>query len=72
MGQIALLESSQSITKRAVLDRLRRGPATNIELNTICFRYGARIFELRHHDGYDITRSPMKAGVCTYTLRGHQ
>jgi helix-turn-helix protein len=32
-----------------------RGPigATNLELNAICFRYGARIFELRK-TGYDI------------------
>lgn len=42
-----------------ILERLKRGPATNRELNGIAFRYSARIHELRR-DGYDITWSPVK------------
>ena len=41
--------------ERILLLLRSRGPvgATNVELNAICFRYGARIFELREI-GYNI------------------
>lgn len=47
----------------------RRGwrGATNVELNRICFRYSARLFELRR-DGYHITTENLKYGVFKYTL----
>ena len=33
--------------QQSILDALRSGRKSNVELNAICFRYGARIFELR-------------------------
>ena len=52
---------------KQVIERLKRGPATNRELNEIVFRYSARIFELRGH-GYDITTTQVKAGLWRYEL----
>ena len=48
--------SKSPAQRERILYLLRsRGPvgATNVELNAICFRYGARIFELRKA-GFDI------------------
>ena len=55
----------------AVLARLRRGPATNVELNEIAFRYSARIEELRKA-GHRIEREPVagQKGVNRYRLAG--
>ena len=55
--------------KSRILTRLRAGPATNVELNAICFRYGARIFELKRA-GYAIEKALVEKGVWVYTLRG--
>lgn len=57
--------------KARILARLRRGPATNVELNAVCFRYGARIHELRRElrrTGLDIVRTARIGGVFTYAL----
>lgn len=52
-----------------VLERLRRGVATNRELAGICLRTGARLYDLRKA-GYSITTSQMKdgSGVVFYRL----
>ncbi len=50
-----------------ILERLREGPATNMELNAICFRYGARIHELRGL-GFKIKTVQEKAGVFRFEL----
>jgi hypothetical protein len=50
-----------------ILERLREGPATNAELNAICFRYGARIHELRGM-GHKIKTVQLKAGVFRFEL----
>lgn len=42
---------------------------TNIQLNEVCFRYGARILELRAQ-GYDIRTGPNRGGVVTYSYHG--
>lgn len=42
---------------------------TNLQLNEICFRYGARILELRNQ-GYDIRTGPNRGGVVTYSYHG--
>ena len=42
--------------QQAILERLRRGPATNNELVQIAQRFGGRIGELRAA-GYDIRRT---------------
>ena len=54
--------------KERVLLRLQAGPALNTELNDICFRYGARILEIRA-EGHRIDREPLGRGVFRYTLR---
>lgn len=46
---------------------LRDGPKTSRELNDICFRYGARIWEL-NHKGYTITHKYLEPGLFEYTL----
>lgn len=45
------------------------GSVSNLTLNDICFRYGARILELRAL-GYDIRTGPSKGGVVTYRYLG--
>jgi hypothetical protein len=42
---------------------------TNVELNAICYRFGARILELRSQ-GYDIVTGEKRGGVVTYEFRG--
>lgn len=59
-----------SQTERIVRLLKRRGNfgASNRELNSICFRYAARIHELRH-DGYVIDCERDKAGLFRYILK---
>ena len=64
--ETARLEGS----KARILARLRQGPATGPELNTICFRYTGRMSDLRLHDGYIIDREHVGGGVWRYSLRG--
>jgi len=42
---------------------------TNVDLNAICFRYGARILELRA-EGYDIQTGEKRGGVVWYHYQG--
>ena len=42
---------------------------TNLELNTVCFRYGARLKELRDQ-GYDIVTGEKRGGVVVYHFKG--
>lgn len=44
--------------KAQILAALQRGPQTSRQLNAICYRYSARIWELRG-DGFVITKSPV-------------
>ena len=54
-------------TQRAkVLEALKDGPKTSVELNLICYRYSARIHELRKH-GHKIIGTP-SGGLFTYEL----
>ena len=55
-------------SKERIYTRLLAGPVTNTELNTIAFRYGARILELRG-EGHRIDRELVGRGVFRYTLR---
>ena len=48
-----------------------RGRATNAELNDVCFRYGARILELRAQ-GYDIRTGEKHGGLVVYTYHGRK
>ena len=47
---------------------------TNAELNRICFRYGARLWELKHEDGYLIEKRnvPRKPGLVEYRYAGRR
>ncbi|MGB8590602.1 MAG: helix-turn-helix domain-containing protein, partial [Candidatus Acidiferrales bacterium] len=44
------------------------GGATNVELNAICFRYGARIWELRRQ-GFVIATERAGGGTFRFTLK---
>lgn len=50
-----------------ILDRLRRGPATNAELSEIALRFGARLYDLRH-DGHTIQCRRLGGGLTEYRL----
>jgi hypothetical protein len=58
-----------SAQSAAVLERLRRGPATNTELAAITHRFGARLYDCRKA-GYDIriTANDHATGLVTYAL----
>lgn len=43
---------------------------TNAQLNKICFRYSARIHELRN-DGYIIVTHRLKDGLTSFIYKGH-
>ena len=55
--------------QQLVLERLKRGPTTNAELQGLSLRYGARIHELRRM-GHEIQtkRTSVRDGITTYTL----
>lgn len=59
-------------THRAlILEELQRGPVTNTALNNICFRYSARIHELRkalQPEGVDIVTRRLGGGLFSYSL----
>ena len=60
--------SSKSLILAALQAAGSRG-CTNLELNDIAFRYGGRIFELRH-EGHDIPEPTIEGpGVYRYILR---
>lgn len=52
-----------------ILERLRKGPATNAELAAISLKYTARISDLRHA-GYDVRviHHDRTTGVAVYQL----
>lgn len=54
---------------RAILDRLKAGPATNADLVTIAQRFGARIHDLRAAGHtIEITHRDHETGITTYSL----
>ena len=53
----------------AILKRLRRGPATSLELLPLAVRYGARIKDLREY-GFQISSERLAGGGWKYTLTG--
>lgn len=56
--------------RNAVLSALKQAKShgcTNTELNKLCFRYGARIYELRAQ-GYRIETAQIGVGLYRYTL----
>jgi hypothetical protein len=47
------------------------GSATNLELNKLCFRYGARIFDLRK-EGHDILSVHEKDSKWRFIYKGEK
>jgi hypothetical protein len=64
---------SESLTQTARILKLLKtnGSATNRELNRICFRYSARIAELRQ-EKHRIVTERQKDGLFTYKYMGHE
>lgn len=52
-----------------ILDRLREGPATNLELELIAHRFGARLNELKRA-GHPWLKRCIKPGLYEYRLTG--
>ena len=50
-----------------ILERLARGPATNLELGMICQRFGARLHELKRA-GHPWVKRMVEAGIYQYRL----
>lgn len=71
MGVITYLQGyfnpRMSGQREVILDRLRRGSATNQELAKIGLRYSARIHELRGQ-GHQIETKALKGGLTQYRL----
>ncbi len=63
--------SRLSEKQRLVLARLRSGPATNRELNDICFSYRQRLSELRDA-GHRIDCERGEEGLAVYRLGSGQ
>ena len=64
------MQPDRSTQRDKVLDALRRAGSrgvTNVQLNATCFRYGARIFDLRKM-GYDIKTESEGGGLFRSTL----
>jgi hypothetical protein len=57
----------RSKSKALILARLEQGPATNEELNEICYRYGARIWELKR-EGVRVEKENLSGGLWSYRL----
>ena len=64
---------SESLSQTARILKLLKtnGSATNRELNRICFRYGARLHDLRR-EGWEITSVREKDGLWRFVLKGHR
>lgn len=58
----------ESQTKRILKLLKEKGTVSNAELNKICFRYGARLHDLRR-DGHIIVTNRVKEGLYTFTLQ---
>lgn len=52
---------------QAILERLRRGPCTNVELAKLSLKYTSRISDLRAA-GFTITADRKPKGLTIYTL----
>ena len=65
-------EKQSQFSRKGVILRLLKeaGPAgrTNLELNEICLRYGARLAELRKH--YVIETQRLDGGLFNFVLKG--
>lgn len=58
-------------TKRILKLLKAKKTVANYELNKICYRYAARIHELRG-DGYRIVSNHVGGSLWTFTYKGHE
>ncbi len=65
------MHTYMSKTGRVLRYLKSQGSATNRELNRICFRYGARIYELRR-EGHIIRTSNLGSGLFSFHYMGHK
>lgn len=63
--------ANKHISKTAKILRLLldKGTVTNVELNKICYRYSARVHELRK-EGHMISTLFLGDGLYSYTYKG--
>ncbi|WP_427007161.1 helix-turn-helix domain-containing protein [Pseudarthrobacter sp. H2] len=68
-----LLKPASKETQTARILKLLKtnGSATNTQLNRICFRFSARIHDLRS-EGWDILSVREKDGLWRFVLKGHR
>lgn len=62
--------TKESQTTRILKALKRDKVVTNVQLNDICYRYSARIHELRN-DGYIIVTNRLKDGLTSFVYKGH-
>lgn len=65
--------TKQASQRDRILELLKAagdGGVSNLVLNEICFRYGARIWELRQKDGWDIETICEGESIFRFVLRG--
>lgn len=66
------LVSPKISTEARILKLLKgQGRATNVELNRITFRYGARIYDLRR-EGHIIVTNRLSAGLWLFVYKGER
>ena len=61
------MDKKTNQAKRILRELRDKKSVTNVDLNRICYRYGARIYDLRKA-GWNILRHYEKPGVYRYTL----
>ncbi|MDQ0825375.1 hypothetical protein QFZ60_001548 [Arthrobacter sp. B2I5] len=73
MSLLDLLKPAPKLSHTARILKVLKteGQATNHQLNKICFRYGARIHELRA-EGHDILSVKEKDGLWRFVYKGHK
>lgn len=72
MIQMTIEQIAKKTQKQRILDLLKaQGSATNRELNSICYRYAARIHELRK-EGHDIQQDIISRGLRVFIYRGEK
>lgn len=63
--------SKESLNSRILKHLKKNGSATNRELNRYCYRYGARLHDLRA-EGHIILSEHIKGGLWRFVYIGHE
>lgn len=65
------MNENDTKTKKILALLKEKRTVTNFELNQICYRYAARIFELKA-DGYRIVSNHITGPLWHYVYKGHE